>query len=241
MDKPDAGEGGFNLSRWAIEHGSFTRFIVVLLMISGVFAYLNLGQKEDPEFTFRIMVVRAYWPGATATEMEQQVTDRIEEKLQETPYLDRTQSYSKPGETQVFVFLREDTPPKEVRNVWYQVRKKVGDVRGQLPQGVQGPFFNDEFGDTYIAMYAFHAEGFSYTELKDYVDSARKVLGARIGRCSSESTVATETSSRSRTPASGSARRRSGSATSPRSTAATKTRRGPRSVTAARKRSRSAW
>ncbi len=181
MDQPDAGEGGFNLSRWAIEHGSFTRFIVVLLMIGGVFAYLNLGQKEDPEFTFRIMVVRAYWPGATATEMEQQVTDRIEEKLQETPYLDRTQSYSKPGESQVFVFIREDTPPKEVRNVWYQVRKKVGDVRGQLPQGVQGPFFNDEFGDTYIAMYAFHAEGFSYTELKDYVDSARKVLGAVKG------------------------------------------------------------
>ncbi|MDP3293968.1 MAG: efflux RND transporter permease subunit, partial [Nevskia sp.] len=180
MNQPGS-DGGFNLSRWAIEHASFTRFIVVLLMISGVFAYLNLGQKEDPEFTFRIMVVRAYWPGATAAEMELQVTDRIEEKLQETPFLDRTQSYSKPGETQVFVFLREDTPPKDVRNVWYQVRKKVGDVQGQLPQGVQGPFFNDEFGDTYIAMYAFHAEGFTYTELKDYVDTARKVFGAVKG------------------------------------------------------------
>ncbi|WP_273457559.1 efflux RND transporter permease subunit [Nevskia ramosa] len=180
MNQPGS-EGGFNLSRWAIEHASFTRFIVVLLMISGVFAYLNLGQKEDPEFTFRIMVVRAYWPGATAAEMEQQVTDRIEEKLEETPWLDRTQSYSKPGETQVFVFLREDTPPKDVRNVWYQVRKKVGDVQGQLPQGVQGPFFNDEFGDTYIAMYAFHAEGFTYVELKDYVDTARKVFGAVKG------------------------------------------------------------
>ena len=181
MNQPGAAEGGFNLSRWAIEHASFTRFIVVLLMISGVFAYLNLGQKEDPEFTFRIMVVRAYWPGATAAEMEQQVTDRIEEKLEETPWLDRTQSYSKPGESQVFVFLREDTPPKDVRNVWYQVRKKVGDIQGQLPQGVQGPFFNDEFGDTYIAMYAFHAEGFNYTELKDYVDTARKVFGAVKG------------------------------------------------------------
>ncbi|GAC1623110.1 MAG: efflux RND transporter permease subunit [Nevskia sp.] len=171
----------FNLSRWAIEHGSFTRFIVILLMLAGVFAYLNLGQKEDPDFTFRIMVIRSYWPGATAKEMEEQVTDRIEEKLEETPYLDRTQSYSKPGESQVFVFLREDTPPKEVKNVWYQVRKKVGDIKAKLPQGVQGPLFNDEFGDTYIAMYGFHADGFTYTELKDYVDQARKLLGSVPG------------------------------------------------------------
>ena len=178
MSAPKASsEGGFNLSRWAIQHDSFTRFIVVLLMMAGVAAYLNLGQKEDPEFTFRIMVIRTIWPGATATEMEQQVTDRIEEKLAETPWLDRTQSYSKPGESQVFVFLREDTPPKDIRPTWYQVRKKVGDVQGQLPQGVQGPFFNDEFGDTYIAMYAFEADGFTYTELKEYVDNARKVLG----------------------------------------------------------------
>jgi len=174
-------KGGFNLSRWAIEHVSFTRFMIVLLMVSGVFAYLNLGQREDPDFTFRIMVIRTYWPGATALQMEQQVTDKIEEKLEETPFLDRTQSYSKPGESQVFVFVREDTPPKDVKNVWYQVRKKVGDIEGSLPQGVQGPFYNDEFGDTYIAMYAFRAEGFTYTELKDYVDEARKVFGAVPG------------------------------------------------------------
>jgi multidrug efflux pump len=183
MTLPPAPEhdGRFNLSRWAIEHDSFSRFIVVLLMVAGVFAYLNLGQKEDPEFTFRTMVIRTLWPGATAQEVERQVTDRIEEKLAETPWLDRTQSYSKPGESQVFVFLREDTPPKEIRATWYQVRKKVGDVEGQLPQGVQGPFYNDEFGDTYIAMYAFRADGFDYTELKDHVDNARKVLAAVPG------------------------------------------------------------
>ncbi len=180
MTQEPAGSG-FNLSRWAIEHVSFTRFMIVLLMVSGVFAYLNLGQREDPDFTFRIMVIRTYWPGATALQMEQQVTDKIEEKLEETPFLDRTQSYSKPGESQVFVFVREDTPPKDVKNVWYQVRKKVGDIEGSLPQGVQGPFYNDEFGDTYIAMYAFRAEGFTYTELKDYVDEARKVFGAVPG------------------------------------------------------------
>ncbi|MDE0853664.1 MAG: efflux RND transporter permease subunit [Nevskia sp.] len=167
-------EGGFNLSRWAIQHVSFTRFLIVLLVISGVFAYVNLGQREDPSFTFRLMVVSAYWPGATAREMEQQVTDKLEEKLAETPWLDYTQSYSKPGEAQVFVVLREDTPPKEVPGAWYQVRKKIGDIQANLPGGIAGPYFNDEFGDTYIAMYAFHSEGFSYAELKDYVDEARK-------------------------------------------------------------------
>ena len=171
----------FNLSRWAIQHGDFTRFLVLLLLVAGVLAYLQLGQREDPDFTFRVMVIETRWPGATAAEMEQQVTDRIEEKLAQTPWLDRTESYSKPGESMVFVFLREDTPAREVKPTWYQVRKKVGDMAGRLPQGVQGPFFNDEFGDTYIAMYAFHAEGFDYTELKDYVDTARTVLGALPG------------------------------------------------------------
>ena len=170
-------ETGFNLSRWAIEHASFTRFLIGLLIVAGIFSYSTLGQREDPDFTFRLMVMHATWPGATAQEMEQQVTDKLEEKLADVPYLYYTQSYSKPGESNVFVVLREDTPPKEVAGIWYQVRKKIGDIQGSLPQGVQGPFFNDEFGDTYIAMYAFHAEGFSYEELRDYVDTARKSLG----------------------------------------------------------------
>jgi len=179
--KFSAPEFRFNLSRWAIEHHSFSQFIVVLLMLAGIVSYLNLGQKEDPEFTFRIMVIQTNWPGATAAEVEQQVTDKLEEKLAETPWLDRTESYSKPGESLIFVFLREDTPAREVRPTWYQVRKKVGDVEHELPKGVRGPFFNDEFGDTYIAMYAFHADGFNDTELKDYVDTARKVLSATPG------------------------------------------------------------
>ena len=164
---------GFNLSRWAIEHGNFTRFIIVLLMLAGVLSYLKLGQKEDPDFTFRVMVVRAYWPGATAAEMAQQVLDPMEAKLQETPWLDKLQSYAKPGEAAVLVFVREDTPVKEVKNVWYQVRKKISDIRGTLPNNMAGPFFNDEFGDTYIAMYSFTADGFDYGELRDYVDQAR--------------------------------------------------------------------
>ncbi len=163
----------FNLSRWAIEHGNFTRFIIVLLMLAGVLSYTKLGQKEDPDFTFRTMVVRVYWPGATAAEIAQQVLDPLEAKLQETPFLDKLQSYAKPGEGQVLVFVREDMPVKEIRNIWYQVRKKVSDARSSLPSNLIGPFFNDEFGDTYIAMYSFTADGFSYGELRDYVDQAR--------------------------------------------------------------------
>ena len=173
MQAPDDHGKGFNLSRWAIEHGNFTRFIIVLLMLAGVLSYLKLGQKEDPDFTFRVMVVRVYWPGATAAEMAQQVLDPIEAKLQETPWLDKLQSYAKPGEAAVLVFAREDTPVKEVKNVWYQVRKKVSDIRGTLPSNLVGPFFNDEFGDTYVAMYSFTADGFDYGELRDYVDQAR--------------------------------------------------------------------
>lgn len=168
--------GRFNLSRWAIEHANFTRFLIVLLLIAGGISYLKLGQKEDPDFTFRVMVVRAYWPGATAIEMAQQVVDPLEAKLQETPYLDKLQSYAKPGEAAVMVFLREETPVKEVKNIWYQVRKKAGDVRSALPSNLIGPFFNDEFGDTYIAMYSFTTDGFTYAELRDYVDQARNGL-----------------------------------------------------------------
>ena len=166
----------FNLSEWALNHRHFTGFLVVLLMLGGVFAYFRLSQQEDPSFTFRVMVVKTLYPGATAGEVEEQVTDRIEKKIQELPDLDSLRSYSKPGESVIFVTMRQDTPPKEIPGLWYQVRKKVGDIRPTLPPGVIGPFFNDEFGDTYSVIYAFSADGFSYAELKDHVDSARQQL-----------------------------------------------------------------
>ena len=174
--QPASPKEGFNLSRWAIEHGNFTRFVIVLLMLAGVASYLNLGQKEDPDFTFRFMLMRTYWPGATAEEMARQVTDPLEAKLLETPSLRFLQSYDKPGETATIIALQEATPSKDVKGIWYQVRKKISDVQGQLPEGVVGPFFNDEFGDTYIAMYGVAADGFSYAELRDYVDQARNVM-----------------------------------------------------------------
>src|SRR5262245_6119086 len=163
----------FNLSRWALEHRTLTVFFMVALSIAGVFSYFSLGRAEDPPFTIKQMVVSAQWPGATAPEMQLQVTDKIETKLQELPYFDNVTSYTKPGETVIFVQVRDDVPPKLVTDLWYQVRKKIGDIRNTLPQGVIGPSFNDEFGDTYSMIWAFEADGFSDAELKEMVKGAR--------------------------------------------------------------------
>ncbi|MBI1890641.1 MAG: efflux RND transporter permease subunit [Burkholderiales bacterium] len=169
-------KGGFNLSRWALEHIPLTRYLIVALLIGGIMSYSRLGQDEDPPFTFRAMVVRANWPGATALQMADQVTDKLEKKLQETPYIDKIRSYSKPGETLIILQLRESTPPKDVAASWYQVRKKIGDIRGMLPPGVIGPFFNDEFGDTFGSIFALSGDGFSYAEVKEYADFVRQQL-----------------------------------------------------------------
>jgi len=169
-------KGGFNLSRWALEHIPLTRYLIVVLLFGGILGYSKLGQDEDPPFTFRAMVVRAYWPGASALQMADQVTDKLEKKLQETPYIDKIRSYSKPGETLIILTLRESTPPKETSGAWYQVRKKIGDIRGTLPGGVSGPFFNDEFGDTFGSIFALSGDGFTYAEVKDYADFVRQQL-----------------------------------------------------------------
>ena len=165
-----------NLSRWALEHIPFIRYLMVVVLLGGIFSYAKLGQDEDPPFTFRAMVIRAYWPGASSLQVAEQITDKLEKKLQETPFIDKIRSYSKPGETLIIIELRESTPPKEVPQTWYQVRKKIGDIRGTLPAGVQGPFFNDEFGDTYGSIFALSADGFSYAEVKDYADFVRQQL-----------------------------------------------------------------
>ena len=167
---------GFNLSEWALNHRAFTRYLMVVLLLLGVAAYFQLGQDEDPPFTFRAMVVRTYWPGATAQQVAEQVTDKIERVLQEAPYADKIRSYSKPGESQVIFQLKDYSKPNEVADVWYTVRKKIGDMRYTLPQGVQGPFFNDDFGDVYGVIYALQADGFSPAELQDIADDVRQQL-----------------------------------------------------------------
>lgn len=171
------GRERFNLSKWALDHPALTRYLMVVLMVLGIAAYFQLGQDEDPPFTFRAMVVRTYWPGATAQQVAEQVTDKIERTLQEVPYADIIRSYSKPGESQIIFQIKDSSKPTEVANVWYTVRKKVGDMRFTLPGGIQGPFFNDEFGDVYGVIYALEADkGFSYAELKTFADDVRQQL-----------------------------------------------------------------
>jgi multidrug efflux pump subunit AcrB len=172
--------GGFNLSRWAIQHGSLTRFLVVLILAAGALSLFSMGQKEDPDFTFRLMVIQTAWPGASAHEMQDQVVDKIERKLQETPHLDFIRSYTRPGSAVTFVNIKGEARGREITDAFYQVRKKVGDVASSFPQGVRGPFFNDEFGDTYITLHALTGDGFSYPELKSQAKRIRDVL-LRVG------------------------------------------------------------
>ena len=167
---------GFNLSDWALRHKSFVVYLMLVIAVAGFLNYSKLGREEDPPFTIKVMVVKVLWPGATTADMLSQVTERIEKKLEEVPWLDYLRSYTKPGEAVVMVTLKDSTPASLVSDLWYQVRKKVGDMRQSLPQGVVGPFFNDEFGDTYSLIFALTADGFSHRELRDYAERVRAGL-----------------------------------------------------------------
>ncbi|MBM3367502.1 MAG: efflux RND transporter permease subunit, partial [Betaproteobacteria bacterium] len=172
----DDSAGRFNLSAAALRYRELTLFFLIVIAIGGIASYFKLGQREDPDFTFRAMVIRTLWPGATAEQVDKQVTDRIEKKLQETPYFKWTQSHSKPGESLIVLELLDTAPAREVPGIWYQVRKKLGDIRHTLPPEALGPFFNDEFGDVFGSIYAFTAEGFTHSELRDYVERARQAV-----------------------------------------------------------------
>jgi len=163
----------FNLSDWALRHKSFIVYLMLVSAIVGLFSYDKLGREEDPPFTIKTMVVQAMWPGATTTETLEQITDRIEKKLEEIEYLDFVRSYTKPGETTVFVNLKDSTPASKVPDMWYQVRTKINDIKSTFPQGMVGPFFNDEFGDTYGIVYAFTSDGFTHRELRDQLEKVR--------------------------------------------------------------------
>ncbi|HEY4351362.1 MAG TPA: efflux RND transporter permease subunit [Paraburkholderia sp.] len=172
----DASEGRFNLSAWTLRHQALVVFIIALATLFGILAYTRLAQSEDPPFTFRVMVIRTMWPGATARQVQEEVTDRIGRKLQETPSIDFLRSYSRPGESLIFFNMKDSAPASSVPETWYQVRKKVGDIAGTLPHGVQGPYFNDEFGDVYTSIYTLEGDGFSAAQLHDYADELRTVL-----------------------------------------------------------------
>ncbi|KAF0863148.1 efflux RND transporter permease subunit [Pseudomonas sp. LD120] len=161
---------GFNLSAWALRNRQIVLFLMLLLAVVGALSYTKLGQSEDPPFTFKAMVIRTNWPGATAEEVSRQVTERIEKKLMETGEYDRIVSFSRPGESQVTFIARDSMHSNEIPALWYQVRKKIADIRHTLPPGIQGPFFNDEFGTTFGNIYALTGQGFDYAVLKDYAD-----------------------------------------------------------------------
>jgi multidrug efflux pump len=166
----------FNLSAWAINHPALTRYLMVVMLLLGFAAYFQLGQDEDPPFTFRVMAIRMFYPGATAQQVSEQVLDKVEKTLQEVPLADKIRAYAKPGEALIIFQVKDSGNPKEVPNIWYNVRKKVGDIRGTLPAGVIGPFFNDEFGDVFGVMYALKTDGFSYSEGKAFADNVRQQL-----------------------------------------------------------------
>ncbi len=160
----------FNLSEWALRHKGLVLYLMILLGIVGIYSYSKLAQSEDPPFTFKVMVVQTYWPGATAREVSLQVTDRIEKELMTTGQYERIMAYSRPGESMVTFIAKDSLKSNQIPDVWYNVRKKVSDIRHQLPQGVQGPFFNDEFGDTFGNIYVLTGKDFDYAILKEYAD-----------------------------------------------------------------------
>jgi multidrug efflux pump subunit AcrB len=167
---------GFNLSSWTLRHQALVIFVLALVTLFGVLSYGRLAQSEDPPFTFKVMVIRTLWPGATARQVQEEVTDRIARKLQETPDVDFLRSYSRPGESTLFFTIKDAAPPSQVPDTWYQVRKKVGDIVYTLPSGIQGPYFNDEFGDVYTDLYALEGDGFSPAQLHDYAERLRTEL-----------------------------------------------------------------
>ena len=167
---------GPNLSAWAVARRPLILYFMIVGLVGGIASFVGLGRAEDPVFTIRTMLVSAAWPGATVEETLDQVTERIERKLQEVPGLDRLRSFTRPGRTVIFVDLEGATGGAEIPDIWYQVRKKVGDIRHTLPQGVIGPFFDDDFGDTYGFVYGFTADGFTHRELRDRVEEVRSVL-----------------------------------------------------------------
>lgn len=176
QDRDQPVDSRFNLSTWALNNQVIVLYLMLMLTLAGMFAYTQLGQSEDPPFTFKVMLIRTTWPGASALEVEQQITDKIEKKIQEVPHLGYSSSYSRPGLSLIFVVIKDDTFSQEIPDLWYQVRKKVGDIRHTLPQNVESLTFNDEFSDVYGSMYALTGDGFDNFALKQQAERIRAEL-----------------------------------------------------------------
>lgn len=171
-----ADKTAFNLSEWALKHQTLVLYLMIMLMLSGFLAYTRLGQSEDPPFTFKVMLVRTSWPGASAIEVEQQITDKLEKKIQEVPHLGYSSSYSRPGESMIFIVIKDDTFSEDIPGIWYQVRKKITDIRHTLPRDIESLTFNDEFSDVYGSMYSLTGDGFDNFALKEQAEIIRTEL-----------------------------------------------------------------
>ncbi|RWH94062.1 MAG: efflux RND transporter permease subunit [Mesorhizobium sp.] len=168
----------FNLSDWALQHRSLVWYFMIVASVAGLFSYFNLGRAEDPDFTIKTMIIQARWPGATVEDTISQVTDRIEKKLEELDSFDYAKSLNMPGQTTIFVNLKDTTKARDIPGIWARIRNMIGDIQGQFPSGIVGPFFNDSFGDVYGNLYAFTTDGLSQRQLRDHVEDVRaKILG----------------------------------------------------------------
>ncbi len=174
--QPVDGTSRFNLSEWALKHQVLVLYMMLMLTVSGLLAYTKLGQSEDPPFTFKVMLVHTTWPGASAVEVEQQITDKLEKKIQEVPHLGYSSSFSRPGESMIFIVIKDDTVSKDIPEIWYQVRKKISDIRHTLPQNIESLTFNDEFSDVYGSMFALTGDGFDNFSLKKQAEIIRAEL-----------------------------------------------------------------
>ncbi|MCL6693659.1 efflux RND transporter permease subunit [Acinetobacter baumannii] len=167
---------GFNLSSWGLQHRTLVIFAMLLSLLLGTVAYFKLGRAEDPNLTIKVMTIDVNWPGATTRDLEQQVVEKIQRTLQEVPNYDYVQSYVRPGQATIFLVLKDWTRKSQIEESWYQARKRVNDIRQNLPKDIQGPFFNDDFGDTFGSIYAFHADGFDDVKMKQVLLSTRDHL-----------------------------------------------------------------
>jgi multidrug efflux pump subunit AcrB len=166
----------FNLSAWAVGHPALMVFLIVMFGLAGLLSYRSLGRAEDPSFTIKVVNVSAIWPGATAADMQDQVADPIEKKLQELPYFDKVTTYTKPSFTAMQVAFKDNTPARDVPELFYQLRKKISDIKDELPSGLIGPTVNDEYGDVDSILYTLTADGADYAQMKKVAEALRQRL-----------------------------------------------------------------
>src|SRR6201982_2964791 len=166
----------FNLSAWAVGHPALMLFLIAMLGLAGLLSYRSLGRAEDPSFTIKVVIVSAMWPGATASDMQAQVADPIEKKLQELPYFDKVTTYNKPAFTAMQVAFKDNTPARDVPQLFYQLRKKISDIKDDLPVGLIGPSINDEYGDVDSILYMITSDGADYAQMKKVAEAFRQRL-----------------------------------------------------------------